>query len=130
MSIVRDSIKSLLKTIFLFRSLISCSTRYREQHSSPNWISDRGITKFACIRMAYRRRLFKPIKVIKNSTDAFWLYRCSFYFQSLTNEVFKKYSHKFILVFFDDILIYSKSWNEHLHVKIIVSILRSHQLYV
>jgi Reverse transcriptase (RNA-dependent DNA polymerase) len=46
-------------------------------------------------------------------------------FQSLMNDVFKLILRKFILVFFDDILIYSKSWKEHIeHVKKVLQILR------
>lgn len=52
-------------------------------------------------------------------------------FQALMNEVFQDHLRKFILVFFDDILIYSKSWEEHLeHLEIALSVLRSHKLYV
>ena len=52
-------------------------------------------------------------------------------FQSLMNESFKAHLRKFILVFFDDILIYSKSWKDHLrHIEITLSILRAHQLFV
>lgn len=52
-------------------------------------------------------------------------------FQSLTNEVFKEYLRKFILVFFDDILIYSSTWEQHLeHIKIALSILRTNKLFV
>nr|QBG82614.1 peroxidase 64 [Papaver somniferum] len=52
-------------------------------------------------------------------------------FQSLMNEVFRDYLRKFILVFFDDIFLYSKSWEEHIeHIKIVLSILMTNKLYV
>ena len=35
-------------------------------------------------------------------------------FQSCMNKVFNQYLKKNVLVFFDDILIYSKTWEEHL----------------
>ena len=36
-------------------------------------------------------------------------------FQSCMNKVFSKKLCKYVLVFFDDILIYSKPWDEHMH---------------
>lgn len=52
-------------------------------------------------------------------------------FQSLMNTIFKPFLRKFILVFFDDILIYSPTWSEHLkHLTAALSILRSHHLFV
>ena len=36
-------------------------------------------------------------------------------FQSCMNNIFHKQLRKFLLVFFDDILIYSKTWKEHFH---------------
>lgn len=45
------------------------------------------------------------------------------------NQVFHPFLRKFILVFFDDILIYSKMWEEHLaHVDQTLKILREHRL--
>ncbi|CAL1357428.1 unnamed protein product [Linum trigynum] len=51
-------------------------------------------------------------------------------FQALMNHVFGPYLRKFILVFFDDILIYSKSESEHLvHLEIALQLLRKHHLF-
>ena len=36
-------------------------------------------------------------------------------FQSCMNNILHKPIRKFVLLFFDDILIYSKTWKEHLH---------------
>lgn len=51
-------------------------------------------------------------------------------FQSLMNSVFENYLRNFVLVFFDDILIYSKDMFSHLqHLKLVLQLLRKHQLY-
>jgi hypothetical protein len=50
-------------------------------------------------------------------------------FQSLMNGILKPFIRKFVLVFFDDILVFSSSWAEHLHlVKQVFEVLREHKL--
>ena len=51
-------------------------------------------------------------------------------FMTLMNNIFQLYLDKFVIVYLDDILIYSKTKEEHLkHVHIILETLRKHQLY-
>lgn len=52
-------------------------------------------------------------------------------FQSLMNQIFLPHLKKFILVFFDDILVYSSKWTNHLsHLRETFKILRDNVLYV
>jgi hypothetical protein len=52
-------------------------------------------------------------------------------FPSLMNDVLKPFIRKFVLVFFDDILIFSNTWTEHLqHVKQVFQMLREHKLFL
>ena len=51
-------------------------------------------------------------------------------FQAVMNDLFHPYLRKFVLVFFDDILIYSKNWNSHLkHVETILKLLEENKFY-
>jgi len=52
-------------------------------------------------------------------------------FQSLMNHVFREHLRKFILVFFDDILVFSQNLSEHLvHLKTTFDLLMKHKLCV
>ena len=51
-------------------------------------------------------------------------------FMDLMNRVFGPYLDKFVIVFIDDILVYSSSKEEHAeHLRIVLQTLREHQLY-
>jgi len=52
-------------------------------------------------------------------------------FQALMNDVLRPFLRRFVLVFFDDILIYSKTWADHLrYLRAVLSMLRQHHLFV
>ena len=52
-------------------------------------------------------------------------------FQATMNTTFGPYLRKFIIIFFDDILIYSKSFSDHLeHLKIAFQTLSDHSFFL
>ena len=51
-------------------------------------------------------------------------------FQAAMNELFQPFLRKFILVFFDDILIYSRTWKDNLeHLSLVLTILEENKFY-
>jgi hypothetical protein len=52
-------------------------------------------------------------------------------FQTLMNQLLQRYLRKFVLVFFDDILIYSKNEAERMeHLKVVLELLKKNKLFV
>lgn len=52
-------------------------------------------------------------------------------FQAAMNHTFRPYLRRFVIVFFDDILVYSPSWDSHLtHLSIVFSVLQDHKFYL
>jgi hypothetical protein len=61
---------------------------------------------------------------------SFGLTNAPTYFMYLMNKVFMEYLDKFIMVFIDDILVYSRSEEEHEeHLRLALQKLREHRLY-
>ncbi|KAK1605555.1 hypothetical protein QYE76_029228 [Lolium multiflorum] len=61
---------------------------------------------------------------------SFGLTNAPAYFMNLMNKIFMNFLDKFVVVFIDDILIYSKSEEEHEHhLEIVLETLRQHKLY-
>jgi hypothetical protein len=61
---------------------------------------------------------------------SFGLTNAPAYFMYLMNKVFMEYLDKFVVVFIDDILIFSKNEEDHEeHLRLVLQKLREHQLY-
>ena len=51
-------------------------------------------------------------------------------FSCLMNSIFMEYLYKFVMVYLDDILIYSKNERDHAeHLRLVLTKLREHRLY-
>jgi hypothetical protein len=51
-------------------------------------------------------------------------------YQTLSNHIFRPYLDKFCVVYLDDILIYSRSIEDHIeHLRLVLNVLREHKLY-
>jgi hypothetical protein len=51
-------------------------------------------------------------------------------FMCLMNGIFREFLYKFVIVFLDDIIIYSKYEKEHeQHLRVVLQVLREHELY-
>jgi hypothetical protein len=93
------------------------------------------------LRTGYHQLKIRAIDIPKTTFTAryglyeytvisFGLTNAPTYFMNLMNKVFMEFLDKFVVVFIDDILIYSKSEEEHAtHLRLILETLREHQLY-
>ncbi|WVZ63920.1 hypothetical protein U9M48_013512 [Paspalum notatum var. saurae] len=90
------------------------------------------------LRSGYHQMKIRPFDIPKTAfitrfglyeytVMSFGLTNAPAYFMNLMNKVFMEYLDKFIVVFIDDILIYSKTEEEHL--RLVLQKLREHKLY-
>jgi hypothetical protein len=103
----------------------------------------RGASVFSKIdlRSGYHQLMIRPSDIPKTAiitkyglyeftVMSFGLTNAPAFFMNLMNSVFMDYLDKFMVVFIDDILIYSQSEGEHVnHLKMVLQRLREHQLY-
>jgi hypothetical protein len=103
----------------------------------------RGASVFSKIDLSsgYHQLRIRPSDIPKTSSItmyglyeftvmSFGLMNAPAFFMNLMNSVFMDYLDKFVVVFIDDILIYSQSEEEHVdHLKMVLQRLREHQLY-
>lgn len=103
-----------------------------------------GATIFSSIdlRQAYHQIKLLPSDVPKTAfrspfghyeylTLSFGLTNAPSAFQALMNDMFREYLGKFVLAYLDDILIFSRTHDEHIqHIKIVLDILKANKLTV
>uniref|UniRef100_A0A8R7TTJ8 Reverse transcriptase domain-containing protein n=1 Tax=Triticum urartu TaxID=4572 RepID=A0A8R7TTJ8_TRIUA len=93
------------------------------------------------LRSGYHQLKIREHDIPKTAfTTRYRLYECTVmsfgltnaptYFMSMMNKVFMEFLDKFVVVFIDDILVYSKKEEEHKeHLRLVLEKLREHQLY-
>nr|ABB47439.2 retrotransposon protein, putative, Ty3-gypsy subclass [Oryza sativa Japonica Group] len=92
----------------------------------------KGATVFSKIdlRSGYHQLRIKEYGLFECTVMSFGLTNAPAFFMNLMNKVFMEYLDKFVVVFIDDILIYSRTKEEHEeHLRLALEKLREHQLY-
>jgi hypothetical protein len=128
-----------------YRSLndVTVKNKYLLPHIEDLVDQMRGIRVFLKIdlRSGYHQMKIRPSDIPKTAFStryglyeftvmSFGLTNAPAYFMNLMKKVFMEYLDRFVVVFIDDILIYSKSESDHEeHLRLVLQKLRDNQLY-
>ena len=78
-----------------------------------------------CMKTAFKI----PFGLFEYQTLCFGLANAPAAFQSVMNSIFRPYLNSFVMVYLDDILIFSKTPEEHeRHLRLVLDVLRNHNL--
>jgi hypothetical protein len=106
-----------------------------------NQLAGAKVSSEVDLRLGYHQIKIRPKDIPKTAFStryvlyeylimSFGLTNTPTHYMYLMNSVFMSELDKFIMIFIDDILIYSKSEDEHVwHLRVILQRLRNHQLY-
>lgn len=81
-----------------------CLTNYMAPHILRSWIYEPDITKYKSILLIFLMPFFAMPFGLCNAPSTF---------QTIMNNIFQLQHRNFILVFFNDILICSVTWDKH-----------------
>jgi hypothetical protein len=128
-----------------YRSLndVTVKNKYRLPRNEYLFDQMRGARVFSKIdlRSGYHQMKIRPSDIPKTTFStryglyeftvmSFGLTNAPAYFMNLMNKVFMEYMDRFVVVFIDNILIYSKSDSDHEeHLRLVLHKLRDNQLY-
>jgi hypothetical protein len=129
-----------------YRSLneVTIKNKYPLQMIEDLFDQMKGVSVFLKIdlRLGYRQLKIRESDILKTAFHtryglyeytvmSFGLTNFPAYFMYLMNKVFMEYLDRFVMVFIDDILVFSKTMEEHEgHLRLVLGKLRSNQLYV
>jgi len=106
-----------------------------------NQLRGAGVFSKIDLRSGYHQILVKPEDVQKTAFRSryghyeyvvmpFGVTNAPVVFMDYMNRIFRPYLDKFVVVFIDDILIYSRTREEHAgHLRVVLEVMRDHQLY-